>query len=71
MGLNVAILPIVTKDFPISPRFTPYDSHRDASSELLRLVSQWLNFIYSRSHAFRYGKTHILVCQESNSRLPH
>ena len=25
MGLNVAILPVGTKDFPISSRFTPYE----------------------------------------------
>ena len=25
MGLNVAILLMITKDLPISPRFTPYD----------------------------------------------
>ena len=25
MGLNVTILPLVTKDLPIAPRFTPYD----------------------------------------------
>ena len=25
MGLNVTILPVVTKDLPVSPRFTPYD----------------------------------------------
>ena len=24
-GLNVAILPVITKDLPIFPRFTPYD----------------------------------------------
>ena len=29
---------------------------RDASSELLQLVNQWLNFTYSRSHAFRYER---------------
>ena len=34
----VAILPVVTKDIPISPRFTPYDFFRDASSALLQLV---------------------------------
>ena len=39
-----SILPVVTKDLPISPRFTPYDFYRDASSALLQLVSQWLNF---------------------------
>ena len=25
MGLIITILPVVTKDLPISPRFTPYD----------------------------------------------
>ena len=25
MDLIITILPVVTKDFPISPRFTPYD----------------------------------------------
>ena len=30
--------------------------YRDASSALLQLVNQWLNFTYSRSHAFRYEK---------------
>ena len=51
MDLIIAILPVVTKDLPISPRFTPF--YRDASSALLQLVNQWLNFTYSRSHAFR------------------
>ena len=31
--------------------------YRDASSALLQLVNQWLNFTYSRSHAFRYERT--------------
>ena len=30
--------------------------YRDASSALLRLVNQWLNFTYSRSHASRYER---------------
>ena len=30
--------------------------YRDASSTLLQLVNQWLNFTYSRSHAFRYER---------------
>ena len=30
--------------------------YRDASSALLQLVNQWLNFTYSFSHAFRYGR---------------
>ena len=30
--------------------------YRDASSALLQLVNQWLNFTYSRSHAFRYER---------------
>ena len=35
-------------------RLTIY--HRDASSALLQLVNQWLNFTYSRSHAFRHER---------------
>ena len=106
MELIITILPVVTKDLPISPRFTPYnfssrckfstlttrqpmvefnlltfprssslpsclwslrifpslpDSrltnfYRDVSLALLQLVNQWLNFTYSRSHAFRYER---------------
>ena len=56
MGLIITILPVVTKDLPISPRFTPYNFYRDASSALLQLVNQWLNFTYTRSHAFRYER---------------
>ena len=46
MDLIITILPVVTKDLPISPRFTPYIFfYRDASSALfLQLVNQWLNF---------------------------
>ena len=42
--------------FPSLPgsRFTIF--YRDASSALLQLVNQWLNFTYSRSHAFRYER---------------
>ena len=58
MDLIITILPVVTKDLPISPQFTPYLQffYRDASSALLQLVNQWLNFTYSRSHAFRYER---------------
>ena len=42
--------------FPSLPgsRLTVF--YRDASSALLQLVNQWLNFTYSRSHAFRYER---------------
>ena len=56
MDLIIIILPVVTKDLPISPRFTPTIFYCDASSALLQLVNQWLNFTYSQSHAFRYGR---------------
>ena len=60
MGLNVATLPVITKDPPISLRLTPYVFfNRDASSAILQVVNQWLDFTYSRSHAFRYGKNNI------------
>ena len=46
--------------------------YRDASSALLQLVNQWLNFTYSRSHAFRYeGKNTNPTLIRSNSRLPY
>ena len=57
MDLIITILPVVTKDLPIS---TPVHAlqffYRDASSALLQLVNQWLNFTHSRSHAFRYER---------------
>ena len=56
MDLIITILPVVTKDLPIFPRFTPYNIYRDVSSALLQLVNQWLNFTYSHSHAFRYKR---------------
>ena len=58
MDLIITILPVVTKDLPISPRFTPYNffiamqvQHSYNSS-----TNEWLNFTYSRSHAFRYER---------------
>ena len=39
------IYTVVTKDLPISPRFTPYDFFRDVNSALLQLVNQWLNLL--------------------------
>ena len=42
MELIITILPVVTKDLPIS-RLTIF--YRDASSALLQLVNQWLNAI--------------------------
>ena len=56
MDLIITILPVVTKDFPISPRSRLTNFYRDASSAILQLVNQWLIFTYSRSHAFRYGR---------------
>ena len=57
MDLIITILPVDTKDLPFSPRFTPpYNFYRDATSALLQLMNQWLNFTYSRSHAFRYER---------------
>ena len=50
--------------FPSLPRSRLTIYYRDASSALLlQLVNQWLNFIYSRSHAFRYERknTRILL----------
>ena len=46
---------VVSRDLPISPRFTPTSFYRDAGSALLHLVNQWFDFSSSRPHAFRYG----------------
>ena len=40
----------------LSPVRALHFFYRDASSALLQLVNQWLNFTYSRSHAFRYER---------------
>ena len=58
MDLIITILPVVTKDLPISPRFTPYNFFiaMQVQHSYNSLVNQWLNFTYSRSHAFRYER---------------
>ena len=57
MDLIITILPVVTKDLSISPRFTPYNFFIAMQVQLLlQLVNQWLNFTNSRSHAFRYER---------------
>ena len=40
----ITILPVVTKDLPVSPGSRLTIFCRDASSTLLQLVNQWLNF---------------------------
>ena len=42
--------------FPSLPGSRLTIFYRDASSAILQLVNQWLNFTYSRSHAFSYGR---------------
>ena len=42
--------------FPSLPGSRLTIFYRDASPALLQLVNQWLNFTYSRSHAFRYER---------------
>ena len=42
--------------FPSLPGSCLTIFYRDASSALLQLVNQWLDFTYSRSHAFLYEK---------------
>ena len=42
--------------FPSLPGSRLAIFYRDPSSAFLQLVNQWLNFTYSRSHAFRYER---------------
>ena len=55
MDLNITILPLVTKglSLPSLPGSRLTNFYRNASSALLQVVNQWLNFTYSGSHAFR------------------
>ena len=49
--------------FPSLPGSRLTIFYRDASSAISQLVNQWLNFTYSRSHAFRYER------KDTNSTL--
>ena len=42
--------------FPSLPGSRLTSIYRDVRSAILQLVNQWLNFTYSRSHAFRFGR---------------
>ena len=44
------------RTFPSLPGSSLTIFYRDASSALLQLVNQWLNFTYSRSHALRFER---------------
>ena len=55
IGLNVAILPVVAKGLPISPRFTSYVFlPRCKCSTLTTRQPMIFVFTYSHSYAFRY-----------------
>ena len=53
MGLNVVILPVVTEDLPISPRFTPYKFSSRCKFSTLTTRQPMVEFClqYSRSDA--------------------
>ena len=48
----ITILPVVTKNLPLSPRFSPKIVYRDASSALIPLVNRWLNLTCSAFNLF-------------------
>ena len=55
----ITILAVVTKDIPISPRFST-----------LTIRQPIVEFTYSRSHAFRYGRKNIYSLCNSILLLP-
>ena len=55
MDLIITILPVVTKDLPISPRFTPYNFLSRCKFSILT-TQPMVEFTYSRSHAFGYER---------------
>ena len=52
--------------FPALPGSRLTIFYRDAFSALLEL-NQWLNFTYSRSHAFRYGRKNTSSADKNRS----
>ena len=42
MGLNVAILPVVIKDLPISPGFTPYEFYTQIQESYNLSTNGWI-----------------------------
>ena len=55
LSLSLRIFPSLSLSLSLSgSRLTIF--YRDASSAILQLVNQWLNFTHSRSDAFRYGR---------------
>ena len=53
----MTILPVVTKDLPISPRFTPYDFLSRCKFSTLTTCQPMVEFyLLARSHAFRYER---------------
>ena len=70
-----ATSPVVTKDLPISPRFSPDDFFSRCKFSTLTSRQTMVEFYFSRSHAFRYDRSHntnpVFLQEKSNSRLPH
>ena len=57
MDLIITILPVVTKDLPTSPRFTPYNFlSRCKFSTLTTRLPMVEFYLHSRSDAFRYER---------------
>ena len=65
MDLIIAILPVVTKDLPVSPRFTPYDflsrcKFSDLTTRQPMVEFYLLTFprfpLWKKKHKFYFGK---------------
>ena len=56
MDLIITILPVVTKDLPISPRFTPYNFLSRCKFSTLTTRQPMVEFYLLSYHAFRYER---------------
>ena len=56
MDLIITILPVVTKDLPISPRFTPYNFLSRCKFSNLTTRQLMVEIYLLSSHAFRYER---------------
>ena len=70
---NVAILPVVTKDLLIFPRFSPYQFLSRCKFSTLTTRQPMVEFYLLTFPRFPLRKQEYILwfSQESNSRLPH
>ena len=67
--------PVNLKVVPMSPRSTPYDFYRDASSAILQLVNRWVEFYLLTFPRFslrkKEHKSYQVLCKNKKNNRTH